>query len=149
MLKAVVLLPFLWKSMIQHIHLNFLFVQEEPPSQFFFDLGEKKPQHQQRQQGRKRHTDGDRPNYPKQPRKPRKYIYLHAFRSPRWSNGFNWTIFITLCRSIKHNSDFGNNFALLFSHYSTADRTLLVLPCESRSREALGHKHRNTCECIL
>ncbi|RXN17764.1 CWF19 1 [Labeo rohita] len=70
--------------------------EEEPPSQFFFDLGEKKPQHQQRQQGRKRHTDGDRPNYPKQPRKPRKYIYLHAFRSPRWSNGFNWTIFITL-----------------------------------------------------
>lgn len=47
-----------------------LFVQEEPAPQFFFDLGQNKPQHQQRH-GRKRQIDGDRPNYPKQPRKPR------------------------------------------------------------------------------
>lgn len=31
-----------------------------------------------------------------------------------------------------------------YSLNSTAHWTLLVLPCESRSREALGHKHRNT-----
>uniref|UniRef100_A0A671MBM5 CWF19-like protein 1 n=1 Tax=Sinocyclocheilus anshuiensis TaxID=1608454 RepID=A0A671MBM5_9TELE len=43
---------------------------EEPVSQFFFDLGQKKPQHQQHHHGRKRQTDGDRPNYPKQPRRP-------------------------------------------------------------------------------
>ncbi|XP_042578002.1 CWF19-like protein 1 isoform X3 [Cyprinus carpio] len=43
--------------------------EEEPAPQFFFDLGQNKPQHQQRQ-GRKRQTDGDRPNYPKQPRRP-------------------------------------------------------------------------------
>uniref|UniRef100_A0A672QF14 CWF19-like protein 1 n=1 Tax=Sinocyclocheilus grahami TaxID=75366 RepID=A0A672QF14_SINGR len=43
--------------------------EEEPASQFFFDLGQNKPQHQQRH-GRKRQTDGDGPNYPKQPRRP-------------------------------------------------------------------------------
>ncbi|XP_056603558.1 CWF19-like protein 1 isoform X2 [Triplophysa dalaica] len=40
--------------------------EEEPAAQFFFDMGEKKQQHQ----GRKRHTDGDRSSQHKQPRKP-------------------------------------------------------------------------------
>ncbi|TRZ03862.1 hypothetical protein DNTS_000495 [Danionella cerebrum] len=38
---------------------------EEPASQFFFDLGQKKPQHQ----GRKRHSDGGGPHQHKQPRR--------------------------------------------------------------------------------
>ncbi|KPP64614.1 CWF19-like protein 1-like [Scleropages formosus] len=44
------------------------YAEEEPASQFFFDLG-KKP-HAGQGPGRKRHSDGDRPIQHKQPRKP-------------------------------------------------------------------------------
>ncbi|KAI4888468.1 hypothetical protein NFI96_015928 [Prochilodus magdalenae] len=51
-----------------------LFWQEEPVSQFFFDLGQKKQHHHRHQQnqggGRKRHSEGDGSGQPKQPRKP-------------------------------------------------------------------------------
>lgn len=57
--------------------------------------------------------------------------------------------------SILFRVDFGEDLNLFllaardtdldFCFYnSTAHWTLLVLPCQSRSREALGHKHRNT-----
>lgn len=48
--------------------------QEEPVSQFFFDLGQKKQHHWHQQNqgaGRKRQSEGDRSSQPKQPRKPR------------------------------------------------------------------------------
>ncbi|XP_036432573.1 CWF19-like protein 1 isoform X2 [Colossoma macropomum] len=46
--------------------------EEEPVSQFFFDLGQKKQQHHRHQQnqGRKRQSEGDGSSQPKQPRKP-------------------------------------------------------------------------------
>ncbi|KAB5565980.1 hypothetical protein PHYPO_G00247810 [Pangasianodon hypophthalmus] len=48
--------------------------EEEPASQFFFDLGQKKPQHHRHQQhqgaGRKRLPEGDGSVQPKHPRKP-------------------------------------------------------------------------------
>lgn len=60
--------------------------QEEPASQFFFDLGQKKPQHHRRQQhqgeGRKRHSEGDGSFQPKHPRKPRESNRLIARSSP-------------------------------------------------------------------
>lgn len=43
--------------------------EEEPASQFFFDLGQKKPQ-QRQGHGRKRQSDGDQPGQHKQPRRP-------------------------------------------------------------------------------
>ncbi|XP_060770279.1 CWF19-like protein 1 isoform X1 [Neoarius graeffei] len=47
--------------------------EEEPASQFFFDLGQKKPQHQQQQRqdaGRRRPSEGDGSVQPKRPRRP-------------------------------------------------------------------------------
>ncbi|XP_053093100.1 CWF19-like protein 1 isoform X1 [Pangasianodon hypophthalmus] len=54
--------------------------EEEPASQFFFDLGQKKPQHHRHQQhqgaGRKRLPEGDGSVQPKHPRKPLCFLFL-------------------------------------------------------------------------